>query len=232
MALLKPWPDCRCPLSIGHQNTPYDKKPFPHSCGLSKDEPLRHYICDHETYLILSKAKPNTLMGKWVAKRCQERRLYVIRGPPRPTVKKPPIWKVEEVDMNAIQLAPGWKRWTPDLAEFIIHKRNIEGLFAWLGVVERWRLEEMMSAGVGFLLACGFSPEKVNRSALFKCDRVYVTGSHDFYQCMQRVWMKINHFLYEVELGPGHIGPKMGYMKRLSDIESDARVLIGGCGHI
>lgn len=132
--------------------------------------------------------------------------------------------------MNAVELAPGWKGWTPELAEYIVDKRNIDDLFAWLGVVERWRLDEMKGTGLGFLLACGFMP-KMDKQMLYKCDRVFVTASHDFYQCLMKVWMKINHFLYEVELGPGHIGPRMGHIKRLSDIESDARVITGGCGH-
>lgn len=46
----------------------------------------------------------------------------------------------------------------------------------------------------------------VDKQMLYKCNRVFVTVSHDFYQCLMKMWMKTNHFLYEVDLGPGHMG--------------------------
>lgn len=95
MVIDKPWPDCGCPLSINFKPATYDRVPFPHSCGISKDEYHRHYICDHEVYLTLSASKINTTTGQWVAKRLKEGRLFVIRGPPRPKPKKKvPAWKV------------------------------------------------------------------------------------------------------------------------------------------
>lgn len=96
MVIEKPWPDCGCPLSINFKTATYDRVPFPHSCGISKDEYHRHYICDHEVYLTLSVSKINTTTGQWVAKRLKEGRLFVIRGPPRPKPKKKvPAWKVQ-----------------------------------------------------------------------------------------------------------------------------------------
>jgi hypothetical protein len=96
MVIEKPWPDCGCPLSINFKTATYDRVPFPHSCGISKDEVHRHYICDHEVYLTLSVSKINTTIGQWVAKRLKEGRLFVIRGPPRPKPKKKvPAWKVQ-----------------------------------------------------------------------------------------------------------------------------------------
>lgn len=95
MVIEKPWPDCGCPLSINFKPANYDRVPFPHSCGISKDEYHRHYICDHEVYLTLSVSEINTTTGQWVAKRLKEGRLFVIRGPPRPKPKKKvPAWKV------------------------------------------------------------------------------------------------------------------------------------------
>lgn len=95
MVIEKPWPDCGCPLSINFKPATYDRVPFPHSCGISKDEYHRHYICDHEVYLTLSVSKINTTTGQWVATRLKEGRLFVIRGPTRPKPKKKvPAWKV------------------------------------------------------------------------------------------------------------------------------------------
>ena len=65
---------------------------------------------------------------------------------------------------------------------------------------------------------------------LYKCNRVFVTVSHDFYQCLMKMWMKTNHVLYEVDLGPGHMGLRMGHFKRLSDFKSDAQIVTSGYG--
>jgi hypothetical protein len=49
---------------------------------------------------------------------------------------------------------------------------------------------------------------------------------------MARKWISISRFLYKVELGPGHIGPKMSQLKRFSDIEIDASIKVSSCYYL
>lgn len=127
MVIEKPWPDCGCPLSINFKTATYDRVPFPHSCGISKDEYHRHYICDHEVYLTLSVSKINTTTGQWVAKRLKEGRLFVIRGPPRPKPKKKvPAWKVQLRSLSP----ESWK--TVSEFHLYIERCSLE----WIGLYE------------------------------------------------------------------------------------------------
>lgn len=227
----KPWLDCGCPLGMTFKVATFNKKPMPHSCGLTKDEYFKHYICDHDVYVVMSGSNPTSMIGEWVTQHLKERRLYVVRGPPRPNLKPQP-WKWERPDMNLVKLMPGWKGWNPELAEIIVDQINVDGMLDTLGVFERWRREEMASTVKGFLLSCGYVGERINRMLRYKCDRVFITSINDFYQCMARKWMSISHFLYKVELGPGHIGPKMSQLKRFSDIEIDASIKVSSCYHL
>jgi hypothetical protein len=77
------WEDCGCPLGMGpkHFHGGVAVLPRPHACMLSKDEYCKHYICDQHAYNKLGSASKATPLGKWVAQRLKERRLFVVKQP-------------------------------------------------------------------------------------------------------------------------------------------------------
>lgn len=78
--------------------------------------------------------------------------------------------------------------------------------------------------------ACVWVHAIVDKQMLYKCNRVIVTVSHDFYQCVMKMWMKTNHFLYEIDLGSSRMGRRMRHFKRFRDFKSDAQIVTSGYG--
>lgn len=230
------WEDCGCPLGMGPKQFPGGVAvlPRPHACMLSKDEYCKHYICDQHAYNKLGSASKATPLGKWVAQRLKERRLFVVKQPFRAPLPPQP-WHSDEPSSQDVPLIPGWRAWAPINKELQIdaerpqdYDDQILDLFDRIGVQEAWRQEEMRDSAEAWILACGEDPtSKITRSVLLKVDRVFVTANMEFHTLMTRVWAKIGTLTRTLKLGQ-----KMGHLRQVVDIRIDAEVHVWGCDHV
>ena len=308
------WELCGCPLDTRHRIRTIDYSFRQHECILPPvGEHTKHYICDPTAYEALCQEPPHTELGRWLAKRLTERRMFCAQRPPWPpphqleyTPRENPlgtrnlqsapssIYSFDSqqsiLEMGSLKasstctrlthckvvtprtpdsghqppnssrspssprsfvsatksvpmpkfwgfldklpprpLKKGWRAWCPDNEKLVVdrkyvkvkdYKKVIEDLFLWLGVPEAWRRKKMKKTAEAFILACGDHVE--SRGVLFKVDRVFVTGSHEFHILVMSVGQMINDYMVK-ELKLGH---RVGYIRRVFDIEIDAKVAV------
>ena len=228
------WPDCGCPLGLGHRSLQIDLTPKPHVCSISKDEVNKHYIFDKAAYARITKAKPDSPLGIWASQRVSQRRLFVVKPPLLPPPPPSP-WRWEDEPLPPeLPLLPGWRHFEPINNELNISEyypsaeyvANVDNLFDWLVINDPDARTKMWPTAEAWILACGEIAVARREDETYKVDRVFVTVDMDFFTNVMSRWDKIGNYVKELKLGL-----KMTHMKRLLDIHMDARVRIGGCGH-
>lgn len=142
------------------------------------------------------------------------------------SVSMPKFWRfLDKLPPRPLKM--GWRAWCPDNEKLVVdgefvkvkdYKKVIEDLFLWLRVPEAWRRKKLKRTAEAFILACGDNVE--SRGVLFKVDRVFVTGSHEFHVLVMSVGQMINNYTVK-ELKLGH---RVGCIRRVFDIEIDAKV--------
>lgn len=237
------WEECGCPLSMGFRSSfKLDLSCGPHICLVSRDEWRKHYICDRHAYMRASKVPGDSILGRWVAQRLHEGRLFVAKPPDRPPLPPEP-WRFDEPPLLSGLLKAGWRYWEPKddalnfdtgyttVAMYDAMLNEFFDMFPIDGVTKKLMLE----SGEAWILACGTpaSTVKVWRRSPIKNDRVFVTADNDFFAMMlQATRSKTLDGTLSKWLRILEIGVRMKHMRRLLDIRIDSKIRMGGCGHV